>query len=126
MRAVLDTNVVVSALIWGGKPFELLRAATEGDLLLYTSQALLVELGEVLTRGHLAPRLERRRTSIERAIALYAGLATSVTPAATPRIVPDDADDDHVIAAAVAADAHFVVSGDRHLLKLGHTGRSAC
>jgi len=34
MRAVLDTNVVVSALIWGGTPFKLLQAATDGDIAL--------------------------------------------------------------------------------------------
>jgi hypothetical protein len=119
MRAVLDTNVVVSALIWGGTPFTLLQAATEGDLLLYTSPALLVELRDVLARSHLASRLERQRSSIEQALALYAGLAASVTPAAIPRIVPDDPDDDHVIAAAVTANADLLVSGDRHLLALG-------
>jgi predicted nucleic acid-binding protein len=46
-----------------------------------------------------------------------------VTPAATPRVVADDPDDDHVIAAAIAAQADLIVSGDRHLLTLGaHAG----
>lgn len=119
MRAVLDTNVVVSALIWGGKPFALLQAATDSDLLLYTSAALLVELREVLERPHLAARLERQRSSVDQALTYYAGLAGSVTPDATPRVVPADADDDHVIAAAIAAHADLIVSGDRHLLGLG-------
>jgi putative PIN family toxin of toxin-antitoxin system len=123
MRAVLDTNVVVSALIWGGTPFTLLQAATEGDLLLCTSPALLMELRDVLARPHLASRLERQRSSVEQALALYAGLAASVAPAAIPQIVPDDPDDDHVIAASVAANADLLVSGDRHLLALGtHQG----
>jgi putative PIN family toxin of toxin-antitoxin system len=99
MRAVLDTNIVVSALIWGGKPFELLQAATDGDLLLNTSPALLTELRDVLARPHLAARLERQRSSVEQAITLYAGLAVSVTPDTVPRVVPDDVDDDQVIAA---------------------------
>ena len=42
-----------------------------------------------------------------------------VSPLATPRVVPGDVDDDHVIAAAVAGSAEIVVSGDRHLLSLG-------
>lgn len=37
MKLVLDTNIVVSALIWGGEPYKLIRAATEGDIELYTS-----------------------------------------------------------------------------------------
>lgn len=118
MRAVLDTNVVVSALIWGGKPAALLRLATEGDLLLYTSASLLDELRDVLTRGHLATRLEHRRSSVEQALTLYGALTSHVTPVLVPRVVSHDTDDDHVIAAAIAANADFIGSGDHHLLAL--------
>jgi putative PIN family toxin of toxin-antitoxin system len=100
-----------------------LEAATEGNLRLFTSPALLAELREVLARPHLAARLERQRSSLDQAMTLYAGLAGSVTPDAVPRVVPGDADDDHVIAAAVAARADLIVSGDRHLLTIGqHRG----
>lgn len=68
MRLVLDTNVVVSAMVWGGTPFKLLQAATDGDIELYTSPALLAELLEVLERKPLASRLSQQRSSIEQAI----------------------------------------------------------
>lgn len=57
MRVVLDTNVVVSGLIWGGQPYQLLRAATDGEVELFTSPLLLDELREVLAREHLVSRL---------------------------------------------------------------------
>jgi putative PIN family toxin of toxin-antitoxin system len=57
VRVVLVTNVVVSALVWGGPPYKLLQAAANGDLELVTSPALIDELREVLTRSHQAPRL---------------------------------------------------------------------
>ena len=119
MRIVLDTNVVVSALIWGGTPYRLIQAATDGDVELCTSPALLIELREVLGREHLASRLAQQRSSVEQAIGFYGELAINVSPLATPRVVPGDADDDHVIAAALAAKADLVVSGDRHLLSMG-------
>lgn len=119
MRVVLDTNVVVSALIWGGTPYTLLQAATDGDIELYTSPALLIELREVLAHQHLASRLAQQLSSVEQAIDFYGELAVSVSPLTTPRAVPGDADDDHVIAAALAAKADVVVSGDRHLLSMG-------
>jgi predicted nucleic acid-binding protein len=53
MRAIPDTNVVVSALIWGGKPFGLFQAATDGELLLIASSTLPEELHEVLSRSQI-------------------------------------------------------------------------
>ena len=125
MRLVLDTNVVVSALIWGGTPYKLIEAAAAGDIELVTSPALLTELRDVLGREHLALRLAAQRSSAEQAIGFYGELAISVSPLSTPRVVPGDVDDDHVIPAAVAGSANIVVSGDRHLLSMGsHQGIS--
>lgn len=118
MRVVLDTNVVVSALVWGGVPYLLLQAAVDGDIELCTSLVLLAELREVLARGHLASRLAKKHASVDEAIALYGELAITVSPLAVPRVVPNDADDDHVIAAALAANAQLIVSGDKHLLDM--------
>ena len=111
MRAVLYTNVVVSALIRGGKPLALFRAATESDLLLYTSPDLLDELSDVLKRNHLASRLGSRRSSVEQAVALYARLAHIIEPTTLPVAISRDPDDDAVLALAVSAQADFVVSG---------------
>lgn len=120
MRLVLDTNVVVSALVWGGVPYRLIEAAAAGDIELVTSPALLAELRDVLGREHLASRLAQQRSNVEQALALYAELAISVSPLDTPRVVPSDPDDDHVIAAAVTGQADLIASGDkRDLLPMG-------
>lgn len=120
MRLVLDTNVVVSALIWGGLPERLLEFAAEGQVTLFTSPVLLTELRDVLAREHLASRLRQQRGSVFEAIQTYAELAVVMLPQATPRVVPTDADDDHVVACAIAACAHLIVTGDRDLLVLKH------
>lgn len=118
MRLVLDTNVVVSAVVWGGVPYQLLQAAVAGLVDLYTSPALLDELRGVLNRPHLAERLVRQRSNVDQALEFYARLCHSVEPQHTPRVVPHDPDDDHVVAAAVEAQANLIASGDKHLLQL--------
>jgi putative PIN family toxin of toxin-antitoxin system len=101
------------------QPYRLIQAAVDGDLVLCTSPALLTELRDVLARGHPGARLQQQNSSVAEAVTLYGALTVKVSPTETPpRVVPGDADDDHVIAAAIAAEAQFVVSGDRHLLAL--------
>ncbi len=118
MRLVLDTNVVVSALLWGGLPHQLLQMANEGHVALYTSPALVAELNDILYRPHFHERLVAQGTSAQTISDLYRSFAVSVEPASVPRVVPDDPDDDHVVACAVAVNAHLIVTGDKHLLKL--------
>lgn len=120
MRVVLDTNVVVSALLWRGTPYRLLHAIrTREDTQLFSSIALLEELADVLLRPGPAKRLALIGQSAHQAMADYVEAVDIVTPLATPRVIQDDADDDHVIAAAVAAEADVIISGDGHLLALG-------
>ena len=99
-----------------GRP---IRSATDGNVTLYSSSALLAELRAVPGRAHLAVRLRRQNASVDEAMTLYGALAINVSPTALPRVVAADADDDQVVAAAVAATADLIVSGDRHLLDIG-------
>lgn len=125
MRILLDTNVVLSALLWRGTPHHLLAAiAQHSSIQLYSSTALLEELADVLTRPSATKRLALIGRSAREVPADYVEAIELVEPASVPRVVAGDADDDQVIAAAVAARADLIVSGDRkHLLPLGsHQG----
>jgi putative PIN family toxin of toxin-antitoxin system len=120
VRIVLDTNVVLSALLWRGTPYHLFQTIRRQERAqLFTSAVLLAELAEVLNRPMAARRLALIGRSLEEVLADYTLAADVVTPVATPAVIAGDADDDHVIAAAVAAEADLLVSGDRHLLALG-------
>lgn len=125
LRLVLDTNVVVAGLLWHGPPRRLIELAVEGDAVdVFSSHVLLDELAHTLSYAKFAARIRSFGTSIEALVAQYTALVSLVTPATVPRVVANDADDDHVIAAAVAARAELIVTGDRkHLLPIGsHRG----
>ena len=119
VRIVLDTNVVLSALLWRGTPWRLLEAARQLEQVqLFTSAVLLEELAEVLLRPVPAKRLALIRRTARQVLADYLDAVDLVAPPETPRVIADDRDDDHVIAAALAARADLIVSGDRHVLAL--------
>lgn len=124
LRLVLDTNIVVAGLLWSGPPRRLLEAAIAGDVELYSSPVLLDELAHTLGHPKFAARIDSFGTSITALVEQYTALVSLVAPVSVPRIVANDADDDHVIAAAVAARAKLIVTGDRkHLLPIGsHQG----
>ncbi|MFY9821990.1 MAG: putative toxin-antitoxin system toxin component, PIN family [Thermoanaerobaculia bacterium] len=118
MRAVADTNIVVSGLLWHGSSRRILERARLGEIELFTSSALLAELQDVLSRRKFARRLELARVEPLRLVLGYAALARIVVPAEIPPAVFDDPDDDEILACAVAARAEVIVSGDSHLLTL--------
>lgn len=88
------------------------------DIRLFSSPALLAELSDVLGRPSPTRQLAAIGRSAREVLADYLEIVTVVEPVDVPRAVPNDADDDHVIAAAVAAHATLIVSGDSDLLSM--------
>jgi putative PIN family toxin of toxin-antitoxin system len=123
VRAVLDTNTVVSGLLWEGAASGLLTAARERRIDLFTSADLLAELIDVLPRKKFARKLQAAGLSVTQLTHRYALLAAQVIPADIHAHIPEDPDDDAVLACAVAAQADLIVSGDAHLLDLKHYQR---
>jgi putative PIN family toxin of toxin-antitoxin system len=124
MRLVLDTNVVVAGLLWAGTPRHLLDRSLDKAFTLYSSPALIDELAHTLHYQKFVQRMGRFGTTASALVAQYSALVTLVSPTQVPRVIEHDVDDDQVLAAAVAAQADLIVSGDRkHLLPLGsHAG----
>lgn len=118
LRVVLDTNTVLSALLWGGTPGQLITIARAGEIVLCSSQVLLDELQGVIHREKFTKSLATRDLRPGTLFDGYAALCQIVQPQPLTR-TSIDPDDDQVLATALAARAHLIVSGDRkHLLVL--------
>jgi uncharacterized protein len=118
VRLVLDTNTALSGLLWGGTPGRLIDAAEGGQVELVSSAALLSELQGVLSRDKFVKQLARRGLTVADVFDGYAALVSIVTPAVITLTITRDPTDDQVLAAALAAQADVIVSGDAHLLDL--------
>lgn len=123
MRAVVDTNIVVSALHHpAGTPSAAVKSGLRGAFVWITSTELLTELTRVLARPRVRALLPHDDEVLARFVGDIRELAIIVEPA--QRLdVSRDADDNRVLEAAVAGSAGYIVTGDRDLLELGsHAG----
>ncbi len=112
-KVLLDTNILVSAVIYGGTPREILSLVLDKQIIGVTSLVLLAELVDVL-------RKKFKLTSgdillIEKEIKKNFIL---VYPTQTVDILPNNNPDNRVLEAAVAGNCHYIITGDRELLGL--------
>ena len=120
IRVVIDTNVIVSALLFGGKPGRLVTYWKEERIRPYTSAAIVEELLRVLSY----PKFDFASKEIE--YLLYSEVLpffeiTTVKSGST--IITNDPADDIFLHCAEAAGAEAAISGDRHLLSMkSHRG----
>jgi len=82
LRLLLDTNVVVSGLLWGGHSRQLLQRAIDGSVALYCSPVLIDELGQTLRYDKLQRRIASLQTTAQALVlgGSYQGVRI-VTPA---------------------------------------------
>ena len=113
-RVVLDSNVIISAFLFGGIPARILAQVLDGDVLCFASSPILDEVRDVLQRPKFGLTSEQALSFVEE----LHDMCHIVSPTTKVRAVRDDPDDNMLLECALAADAQIIVSGDSHLLDL--------
>jgi len=113
-RVVVDTNVLVSALIKKVKPLELVQTLLEKHTVILSSQ-MLAELADVLSRD----KFTVTKDQIDLFISLLLSKSTIESVSGNLNVILKDPDDNIVLLTAVIGRADYIVSGDKHLLTLG-------
>jgi uncharacterized protein len=113
MRIVVDTNVIVSALVFGGLPRRVFEMVESGRCEFCYSAEIENE-----TRRVLRDKFGWDEQRLERYLPVLWGLGERVTPRLRVNAVREDPDDNRILECALAAGADMIVSGDGHLLKL--------
>jgi putative PIN family toxin of toxin-antitoxin system len=113
IRAVLDTNVFVSALNFGGTPNAVLKLLEADAFTLCISQSIIDEIRQVLLL-----RFDWSEEDLTQALDPLLALAEIVEPVARVSI-SRDRNDDHIVACALDGNATVIVTGDDDLLSLG-------
>jgi putative PIN family toxin of toxin-antitoxin system len=123
-RTVLDTNVLLSGLLYSGAPRRVVARALAREDQVVSSAATLQELAGVLARPPATRRAALAGVDLAAALAEYTTVADVVTVLCEPSVHCTDPDDDKFLALAEAVDADYLVTGDAALLAIGQIGRT--
>ena len=113
VRVVLDTNVLVSALIDDGKPRKLVLELLDKHTVIL-SRKMLSELVDVISRN----KFTVKNSQVDRFVSSLVRISNIVPDKAMFKVILEDPDDDVVLNTAFRGRAEFIVTGDHHLLVL--------
>ena len=117
MRIVVDTNVIASAIFFGGKPYQLLHHIMEDRVNVVASKEIVDEYEEIVLR------FKQKYPSISTRIPLQEILSRfEIIRVSSDIHVSRDPDDDKFISCAVDGKCLYIVSGDSDLLSIGNYG----
>ena len=116
MRVVVDTNVLISAIFWTGKPKQILNKVRREEITFLTSEFILEELRDVLTREDKPFKLSEQEA--ERVVTGMRNLAVLVKIDSHMSVCQDE-NDNRVLECAIDGNADCIITGDSHLLQLG-------
>ncbi|MBW1701270.1 MAG: putative toxin-antitoxin system toxin component, PIN family [Deltaproteobacteria bacterium] len=115
LHIVLDTNILISGILFGGKPRAILEEIRKGNVSCSLSPAILDELQGVLQR----PKFGFSGDATFQVVEELHAICDFVFPRHCLSVVRDDPDDNRILECAIEAKADVIVSGDPHLLNLG-------
>jgi uncharacterized protein len=119
LRAFIDTNVLVAAFITEGLCFEILKRASDGEFLGFTSNFVMKELKEVLNREFGEAEFKKPKQEIMKLIEEALEIKNpDEIGIKVEGICKRDSSDDNVLAGALASDAEFLITGDLEFLEL--------
>jgi putative PIN family toxin of toxin-antitoxin system len=115
LRVTADTNVIISGLNFSGNPRRVLEMAEEGLIQLSISDAILDEVARVLRREKFGWPEE----AIRQALSQISRFSEHVDPKQRIDVITEDPTDNRILECAAASGSDYLVSGDKHLLKVG-------
>ena len=114
MRIIVDTNVLMSGIFFGGPPKQIIRACIERKHRTVISHDILQEYLDVAQDM----MLQYPKTNAISAVEAIASISEMTFSLALIKQISNDPDDDIFLAAALAAKVPCIISGDKHLKSL--------
>ncbi len=118
MNVVIDVNVWISGLLWGGTPAQVLQLARQRAIASHISLELLLEFETSLSRPKFQTQLQKRNQTVKSLSSIAQSISTLVAISSIEIPQLRDQNDVKILATAIAAQAQILITGDLDLLIL--------
>ena len=123
MHVILDSNIIISAFIYGGTPQEVLDTCVqEQTIQLIHSQDIVNECLQTIQKTRLQQAVKKANKNKKDFIEYFTNLSKCYSPSMNEQYCVRDKDDEHVLALAEQTQASYIVTGDKDLLVLKTIG----
>lgn len=118
LKVVLDADVWISALIWGGRPAEIIKAAEDARIKIFASEEIVGEISQVLNYLKLKKVYQAAGLRHEELVEATLRIVKFIEATERVAVIVEHPADDRYLECALAAGADYIISGDKHLLKI--------
>lgn len=119
MRLVLDTNVWLSGVFWEGEAYKLIRTIGSKEIEIVVTKKILVEIVEVLNKEAKFQRFVKdKKVAIEDLVRTILSMSKLIVSKSKLNVIKEHSSDNKILESAVDGKVNYLVSYDKHLLKL--------
>jgi putative PIN family toxin of toxin-antitoxin system len=118
MRITVDTNILVSATFWTGASDKIIEKVEKKEIELVLSKEIMEEYVRVLNYKDIQDKIKDKNLEMNRTVEKITVISKFVAPTQKFKVVKDDETDDKFIDCAVEGKVDYLVSNDKHLLKI--------
>ena len=118
MKITADTNVLVSATFWYGASEKIISKVEAKEICLVLSEEIIKEYSDVLDYKEIKDKIQDKRLVMIHTINKIISISNIIDPKIKLSIIKEDPDDNKILECALSANVDYIVSNDKHLLKL--------
>jgi len=118
MRVTLDTNVLISGTFWNGPSFEIVRKVSLNEIELVATKETIAEYNKIINSEEIMDKSKEKDLMVNDAVLEILEHSNLVDPKRKFDLIKDDPDDNKLLECAFEGKAEFIISKDKHLLKI--------
>jgi len=122
MKITADTNVLISATFWHGPSDRIISKAEAKEIRLVLSEQIIKEYAEVLDYEEIQNKIKNKNLVMKHTLSKIISISNIIGTKTKLNVIKDDPDDNKILECAIDGNVDFIVSNDRHLLKLKEYG----